>query len=306
MATKRPHFVPQTYLRAWTGSDGRLAYRLRDADSALLTSTRNVAVACGIYGTGELGQAREQAFWQLENDWPNLRQELITQGDLHGDRRSLFALFAATQLTRTRKHADRINFVPNVAASTEERPISQGAVHQYLQGLGGVEPDDAEVYAAWSLVTGAPAGELTLEQRLTIAANIAVEIAPLLQARKWTVRNFRQPALMTNDCPVHVWRRPSEDNVVGGVGIADADEVRFPLSPSALLVMTHGNKAPTNASARSVNAEICRQCHQFVVALPNTKGESVLDNLGLSKLVPRMRFRLINGSAGEILHTYVE
>ncbi len=198
--------------------------------------------------------------------------------------------------------------------TTTDRPIPQDAVRQYLHDLDGAEPDEAEVYAAWTFAAAAP-GIPTPHEALNIAMDIAVkEIAPRLQARKWTVRKFRKPALMTNDCPVHVWRRPTKDTSVGGVGIDDADEVRFPLSPSALLVMTRGNQAPINASARSINAEICRQCHQFVVALPDAK--SVLDKLALSKRPPRLRFRTGPGYTtgtdgtdeyvGEVLHMYVE
>jgi hypothetical protein len=303
--TKRPHFVPQTYLRAWAGSDERVAYRRRDATTALLNGTRNVAVKSGIYGKGQLGQAREDAFNELEKEWAGLRDELITQGDLHGDRRSQLAVFMAHQLTRTLKHSDQVNFISELAASNNEWPVTQDAVREYLRKLDGCQPDDAEVYAAWTFVTGAPTGTLTRDDALKISMDTAIrEIAPRLQARDWTVRKFRRPALMTNDCPVHPWRRPTTDTRVGGVGIGNADEVRFPLSPSALLVMTRGNQAPTNASARSVNAEICRQCSQFVVALPEAK--SVLDNLALSKRAPRLRFRLIDGSVGEVLHMYVE
>lgn len=68
MVIKRPHFVPRTYLRAWADSDEQVAYRRRDADKAATPDISRVAVAGGIYGKGQLGEAREQAFKQLE-DW---------------------------------------------------------------------------------------------------------------------------------------------------------------------------------------------------------------------------------------------
>jgi len=140
VVTGRPHYVPQTYLRAWTpstGPDRRLAHRPRKADAALLNSIRNVAVACGIYGTGELGQAREHAFNQLDNDWPDLRQDLIRLGDLRGDRRHLLSIFMAVQLARTLKHSDQADFLSQLAATTSERPITQDAVRQFLRDLDG-------------------------------------------------------------------------------------------------------------------------------------------------------------------------
>jgi hypothetical protein len=314
VVTGRPHFVPQTYLRAWTpstGSDHRLAHRRRNADAALLNSTRNVAVACGIYGQGQLGQAREDNFKRLENQWPNLREELITEGDLQGDRRSLLSVFMAVQLTRTLKHSNRDNFISNLAAMTTERPITRDAVRQFLRKLDGADPDDAEVEAAWTFVSVAP-DAIPTREALNLSMGIAVkDIAPRLQARSWTVRKFRRPALWTNDCPVHPWLRQGNDSRVGGIGIENADEVRFPLSPGALLVMTRPGEAASNASARSINAEICKQCQQFVVATQDAKEK--LDNLAWSKPPPRLRFRLGDGYAsgtgaylGEVLHIYTE
>lgn len=307
MVTERPHYVPQTYLRAWTpstGSDRRLAYRLRNADTALLTSTRNVAVACGIYGTGELGQAREESFQQLETEWPDLRDDLIAQGDLQGHRRQLLSVFMAVQLTRTIKHTNTVMFLSDLAATTTERPIPRSAVREFLRTLDGADPHDAEVGAACQFVSGAPGGPaLTRDEALKMCATLALDIAPRLEARSWTVRRFRTPALWTNDCPVHPWCRPDPDGRVGGIGVETADEVRFPLSPAALLVMTRPGKTASNASARRVNAEIADQCQQFVVATQDAKAK--LDSLAWSKPPPRLRFRTINGNLGEALHMYV-
>jgi hypothetical protein len=70
-------------------------------------------------------------------------------------------------------------------------------------------------------------------------------------------------------------------------------------------------EAASNASARSLNAEICKQCQQFVVATQDAKEK--LDNLAWSKPPPRLRFRLGDGYAsgtgeylGEVLHIYTE
>jgi hypothetical protein len=276
VVTERPHYVPQTYLRAWTpsnGSDRRLAYRRRNADKALLTSTRNVAVACGIYGTGELGQAREQTFQQLETEWPDLRDDLIAQGDLQGDRRQLLSIFMAVQLTRTIKHTNTVMFMSDLAATTTERPITRSAVREFLLALDGVDPDDAEVEAARQFISGAPSGPaLTRDEALKMSATIALDIAPRLEAKSWTVRRFRTPTLWTNDCPVHPWRRPDPHGRVGGIGVETADEVRFPLSPAALLVMPDQGRlramlvrdkstrrSPTNASSSSSQPETPRR-----------------------------------------------
>jgi len=270
-------------------------------------------VAGGIYGDGELSESRELFFQQVEGEWTGLRRELVAQGDLGGERRSLLAVFAAIQLMRTLKHCDQNNFIFNVAASTEERPIPQAAVRQYLSELDGAEPDDSEVEAAWTFVNGAP-GIPGPDLMLSVSMDVAVtEIAPRLERMNWTVHIFDEPVLMSSDCPVHMWRHPTDDPLPGGIGVATADEVRFPLSPTSLLVMTHTGRDVSQAShePQQVNAEICRQCHQFVIGTPQSK--PVLNKLELSKRPPRLRFRTGPGYTtgtdeyiGEVLHMYVE
>jgi hypothetical protein len=49
-------------------------------------NTKNVAVANGIYGDGDVAQIREDFFQQIEGDWVGLRRDLVKNGDLHGER----------------------------------------------------------------------------------------------------------------------------------------------------------------------------------------------------------------------------
>ena len=58
--TKRPHFVPVCYLRAWADAGDKVAARRRDATEAFTPNVINVAVDAGIYGRGDVAQAREK------------------------------------------------------------------------------------------------------------------------------------------------------------------------------------------------------------------------------------------------------
>ena len=305
-------------MRAWANADQQVAYRRRDSSTAITPNIINVAVDSGIYGTGELAESREEFFQQLEEEWEGLRQELLTSGDLTGQRRSLLSVYTAIQLSRTLKHVDQTSFACNVAALTEERPIPKSAVRQYLAELDdGSEPDEAEVDAAWTFVVGSP-GIPTPDEVLKVAMHVAVDkSAPALEAMHWRVETFGKPALMTSDCPVTAWRRTNPGEPERGVGIGNADEVRFPLSPTALLVLT---PTPVPASPQSpdrrfveVNRETCRQCHQFVVATVQYKAR--LDNLQLAPRGPRLRFRsgplyrrnaygIDEPMGGDVIHMY--
>jgi hypothetical protein len=308
--TQRPHFVPRTYLKAWANAKDQVAYRRRDGDGALVTNITNVAVAGGIYGTGEVAQAREDFFKQLEDEWADLREQLTTDGDLHGERRSLLALFAAVQLKRTDKDHQANNFICDVADATNERPIPRDPVRQCLVRLAGAEPDDNEVEAAWSFVNGTPGGEIpTREMLFNVAMEVAVStVAPRLEAKAWTVYKYKDPILLSSDCPVLKWRRPSAEPHYGGVGIGTADEIRFPLSPNALLVMAEETRdARRNPNSRKINAEAVKQCHKFVFGTPEAK--AALDNYEISRRAPRVRFHtrpLYDSADMYVIRTYVE
>jgi hypothetical protein len=306
---RRAHFVPRTYLRAWADADELLAYRRR-GDNARPASVRNVAVVGGLYGLGELGDACEKMYQDVEVEWPNLRRDLIARGDLQDDQRRLFALFAALQLVRTEKHSEQMSFTSNVAAATADRPVPRDAVRDYLRDLmGGAEPDESEVEAAWSFVCGelGMSGMSTAALAHSVAVDVAVtQIAPRLETMNWTMHRFRGAPLISSDSPVHLWRRPTKDPEPRGVGIETADEVRFPLSPSALLVMDRGPRRSSTPQwstrkPRAINTEIARRCHQFIFG--TRQSTVVIDQLALSDWPPRLRFRMVGN---DVVHMYVE
>ena len=141
MATKRPHFVPRVYLNAWANGQSQVAYRRRDMPQAVVSSTVNVAVAGGIYGAGEISEAREKFFNDLEADWPSLRHQLKMDRNLTGDRRQLMAVYLAIQLARTVHHRNQAQFMIDLAAKTTERPIPADVVREHLRELdGGDDP----------------------------------------------------------------------------------------------------------------------------------------------------------------------
>ncbi len=177
MVTKRPHYVPAGYLRAWADNE-TVCRRRRDRAISFPTNVKNLAVEAGIYGTGSLGQAREDTFRQTEDDWPALGRRLTSTGDLHRNDRTVVALFTAIQLIRTRESLARSNFI-------------------------------AEVEAAWTMVQYATDQDNppSRDEMLSIMLKVAVtELAPRLEKMQWTVEHCSVPMLMTSDRPVMMWR----------------------------------------------------------------------------------------------------
>ena len=174
----------------------------------------------------------------------------------------------------TRPHSEMMNLTSKVAATTALRPVPKEVVRDYFRDLdGGAEPDESEVEGAWSFVCGELAmfgGTSTAAVAHSAAVDVAVtQIAPRLETMNWTVHKFRGAPLISSDSPVHPWRRLTQDPEPRGAGIDTADEVRFPLSPGALLVMERRPRSGSTPkwstrNPRAINTEIARQYHQFI------------------------------------------
>jgi hypothetical protein len=319
---KRHHYVPACYLKAWADSAEQIAVFRRGMNRPFVTGIINVACESGLYGQGGIASAREKMFGSLEEDWPRLRDKLITSGDLRGEDRSPLSLFAAFQLARTRQHIAQSEFSASVAAFSSERPVSRDVVRRFLvEKHLGFRPSDAEVGAAWTIVTyvldsGDPPSR---DEVLGMALEAAVkELAPRLSNMKWTVETCRKRILFTSDRPVMYWRPESYRDAFEGIGLENADEVRFPLDPCSLLVCRRrgDESTPTKVEPKrfiEVNKDIAAQCFEFVVAGPSRVDR--LRDLQMADRLPSVRFNMAPGvrrtpdgrdePMGDVLHMWV-
>jgi hypothetical protein len=296
--TKRPHFIPISYLQAWADEADQVAVRRRDGRKIFTPNVVNVAVNAGIYGRGAEGQSQEELFNEIEGEWPALRDALRSHGGaLGGSQRDLVAVFAALQLVRTREHVARNEFLHGFAEFSDRRPVEREDIRRYLSERHlGFAPSDAEVEGAWTIAYAAlNQGDLpTREQMLAMSLGMAVtEFAPRLGRMQWSVEHCRTPILMTSDRPVMNWRPASRRDRFEGIGIETAEEVRLPLAPNELLVMRHvASDGPMTevqvGRFKNVNRDIGAQCHEFVVATRQRARE--LDRLILAKHRPIVRF----------------
>jgi hypothetical protein len=224
----------------------------------------------------------------------------------------------AFQLNRTLISTEGLSFAAKVAATTNERPIPKEAVIQFLLTIEDRELEQNEVEAATDFINGAPSIP-TLDEVMAVSMDVAVKsVAPRLEAMNWRVHRYNRPVLMTSDRPVSAWRHPDPDAPPSGVGIDTADEVRFPLTPRALLLMTSTKPSKPSRSAdhrhQAINNEIGKRCQHFAVA--TAEGKARLESIDLSALPPRIRFRQGPGyynagdgrsyRMGDVIHTYFE
>jgi hypothetical protein len=321
--TKRPHFVPACYLRAWSDDKDQVAVRRRGATKVFTPAVVNVAVEAGVYGRASDGQVREEMFEHMENIWPDLRNALLDRGGrLPAPQRDAISVFAALQFIRTRESLAQAEFLSAFAAFSSQRPVSRDAVRHFLteQHLHFV-PTDAEVEGAWTFacVVLNQREPPTKDETMAMLVDVAVhQIGPRLKRMRWTVEHCRKPNLFTSDRPVMCWRPRSARDAYEGIGVDSAEEVRLPLTPRDLLVMR-----PTGDDAgvqevqpkrfARVNAGVMSQCHEFLVATPPRSRE--LELLPVARHRPTLRFNVGPGTRvmpdgreepmGDIVHMWI-
>jgi hypothetical protein len=322
MATKRPHFVPATYLRAWADGDDQVVVRRRNTLKVYTPNVINVAVEAGMYGRGALGQIREEMFGSLEQVWSNLREALTNQGGrVDVEIRNQVSLFAALQLIRTRERLAQAEFLSSFAAFSARRPVAKDDIRTFLtERWLRFPPSDSEVEGAWTIAyvalrEGEPSGK---DEMIAMLVDIAVnEIAPRLIKFHWTVERCRKPLLFTSDRPVMSWRPRSSRDKYEGIGLENAREIRMPLTPNYLLVIRPigvdgGIEQVQPRRFERVNDAVASQCHEFVVAAPSRIGE--LRTLKIATHRPVLRFNMGPGtrvlpdgreeSMGDIVHMW--
>jgi Protein of unknown function (DUF4238) len=230
--------------------------------------------------------------------------------------REALSRYLALQSTRTPETRERILFAREVADYAGRRRITQALMAEYLETVHlGFRPAASEISAAWDFVT------VNLQSPETLTEEFAIEmmlvsmekIAPVLDGMWWTVESDRKGRLITSDAPFIVWRTPSPRDEFEGVGIANAEEIRFPLDPGKQLVLT---PAPRTATARigsqrvrQINSDTVSACHRFVVAHPGNLNDAQAPHLTSDRPVIRFNsgplYKDGKRQDGEIIHSWV-
>jgi hypothetical protein len=321
---KRHHYVPRSYLARF--AEGGVVYvRWRDSRRYKANPT-NVAVETGFYdvsdgGTGKsevediLAAVDDAAISALRSIDRSLRPP-----DPETTDRLDLAMFLGLQSTRTPELRERLLFPENLASYASGREISKELVRNYLAEVHlGFEPIAMEVQAALDFVTVALHDEhkLTPSDRVRVMFGAARRMATVMLDIAWTVEVDRKENFITSDTPIVIWRSPTPRDQYEGVGVLNAEEIRFPLDPGKQLVLSHRHRSPSVRvapdRARSCNRDMADACHRFIAGRPG-RGPAI-DALRVSERRPVLRFhtgplyaKQLDGSAkyeGELLHLWV-
>jgi hypothetical protein len=321
---RRHHFVPRAYLARFAGND-QVLVRQRDSKVFVANPTK-VAVECGFYDVPDAKGAKssrvEALLAQIDGNaaasilWIDRAGRPPDEGT---HERLALAVFLALQNTRTPEHRERVLFPERVAAYAGQREITKELVAEFLERVHlGFRASDNEVRSAFDFVSVALAEPRaqTREFAIHLMLQSVTYSAPVLASLHWTLEVDRKEQLITSDLPIVIWRTPSPRDKYEGVGLANADEVRFPLDPGKQLVLSKRTRTPTARitpqRSRACNADTANACHRFIVARPNQR--SLILAPPLTGRGPRLRFhtgplykRQQDGTTkreGEVLHIW--
>ncbi len=277
---RRHHFVPEFYLNRWA-IDGRIAVRRRDGKS-FVAGTHNVAVETGFYDThdddGNLSTEVEDYLSDVEGAAADAMRAIDKSGrppSLDDTNRLALARFLAFQYTRTPEHRERAMFSETVVKFLDGRPFSRDLVAEYLEEHHlGFTPSANEIDGVTAFVSAAMhmVGEVTPEMTLQIMFKSVEQCEPLLLTMHWTVEHDRKASLITSDSPFVRWRKPTVRDTFEGIGLTNAEELRFPLDPTKQLVLSHRARPDfvrlSRTQAAQRNLDLALGCQHLILGTP--------------------------------------
>ena len=320
----RQHSVPRSYIARWSVS-GKVHVRWRDGRS-YATNPINVAVETGMYdlrtATGR-SSVIDDAMTDIES-FANIALREVDaseQPPIPGsEARTILSVFIAVQMSRTTEAREEIAFPARVLQFLAGRPLSRHLVADYLREQHlRAEPRDAEVEGAYTVVRAwaQEFGSLPQEAILGQMMDSVAVRWPIISGMNWTLEIDRKRRLITSDSPVSLWRALTYQDAYRAFGLNNAEEVRFPLGPDKLLVLSHRSTRVTarmaGDRARTVNAYAAAACYQFVIGRSDQR--EAIQALRMAQHRPVSRFNVAPGFTvgsngekvplpGEILHMW--
>lgn len=246
------HRLPQFYLRAFSGKNGRIDLLDPASGSRRSVAPRNAFADVGYYTVRDENlepmALMEVLFEDFENHAARVHRFLVdggSPGDLDLKARSYFSFLMASQITRGKSFRD---FDQEAAETLGKQVLRVGAAHSEkwwdrflaeMEAAGEELPDvSREQYVEFI-----ERDEYTLqhspEHRTEAMLSPIEDLAGIFFDFGWQIVRFEKPCLLTAEEPISYWRPPSPGLVGRGIGPLTSDEVRLPIAPTVALVLTH-------------------------------------------------------------------
>ncbi|MEU8852678.1 DUF4238 domain-containing protein [Streptomyces sp. NPDC048564] len=324
---KLHHYVPQSYLARF-GRGDMVRVRRRCPSKTHLANVKNIAAETGFYtitdDNGMPSTAIEHELSGLEGQGLAALRRIDETGMLPAvgtDDRELLCLYLAVQFARTPRQRTGTLFGRNVTAYADGREVDLALMTEYLTRKHlGHPPRAAEAQGAWDYYHGTRAmnggNDPTHDEAVTATLSSVRVCISQYRARHWRLETSRKPIFLTSDAPLVLWRPKTSDDAYRGFGLEGAHEIRFPVSPTAQLVLIPDQGTSTEevklSRVISCNQDLADSCEQVVVGHPDRP--TALDRVQLTKRGPKLRFNTAPGirknpdgteePMGDILHMY--
>lgn len=173
---------------------------------------------------------------------------------------------------------------------------SREELREQIKNRHGVDPSETDLDRLLEMIGHPERFAIEPHQNESIKAALSAvpEVFEVLLPRTWNMVRFDEPVLVISDEPVSRWSKPRPpDPFWTGGGIADCDEVRLPVDPNHMLVLTL-NRKPfdpgvflTAASdwARNMNYPTIQHGHRWVLAHPDHPRLDLVDEI--ARTAPR-------------------
>jgi hypothetical protein len=271
--TKRHHFVPKAYLKAFCDGDGKLRVYRKDRPSEPLHVAPDAAQFRRYYYSqiapdgARDNNGLEAFFSAIESHWPATVAALHARGHVNDRLENLFEFMS---LQRVRVPATR-DLVESMLAETVRSTLAGLIARGEVVPAVGLEDLSDHVHIS-----------IDPHQSLHAMAAMLQGLAPLYERLGLSVvHNATGLPFLTSDNPV-IWFDPSVpfaqqrpytlDSLDGPVLLL------FPISPTVLILGSHDYRgtftaygllhtdAPDRAWVEHVNAQVCRFAYEAVIA----------------------------------------
>ncbi|MDA1279623.1 MAG: DUF4238 domain-containing protein [Chloroflexi bacterium] len=244
--TQRHHYVPRFYLRRFAKKKILAAYKRPNGERMSL-SVRDVALESDLYtvkaSTGETTGLMEFAISKFEEAAAPVVEKILDQGfPITPEEKMSLADYVALQYLRTPLNKRQQDVMMTELANwmMRQEDWTEESVRETIIRGGGTPTDESVAEIMKMVETGdfkRISVSIPTEEWMRTNISLINVVSDILMRMNFTAAVAHGDDFVTTDNPVVLWTRP-EWNPVNSVGFETAEEIRLPLSPKKMLVIT--------------------------------------------------------------------
>lgn len=178
---------------------------------------------------------------ELEGNAAAVLSKVLDDGvwPLPPEDRAMLAYFAAVQYVRGPNHRRGMEQIAAIATQAEITFGGRENVAAWIERNHGFVPSDEQAQRVWedAIQEGGPPIKMTSLAHVRQILDFAEHAFPYFVGRIWVLVEFERRRLYTSDAPISLIANPREIDEFGGVGLATAWGITFPISRRAAIMM---------------------------------------------------------------------